>query len=186
MKKLFPFLVTVLVAAAGFGAEPVDVTVSNASGKAIFKGKTNASGTFATGKVQPGDYVVQLHSNAPLKGDGYAVVISAGKKKMSADSLPGSKFAGGGIAMKIAVGDGMNITGQVVAGGASGGDPNVKVVNGTKYYWVKGGTGSNLGGRWMTAEEAKSQGFNVHAMSSDSVRRMQEGPDPHQEGFTGR
>lgn len=91
------------------------VTVSDAAGKASFKGMTDAKGTFATSNLPSGNYVVQFTSkNTDVKGKFYAVAISAGKKKVTAGAVPVEKFANGGIAMKVDVGSGLNITGQVV------------------------------------------------------------------------
>jgi hypothetical protein len=72
-----------------YGAVPaLSVTVSDASGKAAFRGATNATGTFATTNLKPGNYVVQFNStNSALKGNQYALVISAGKKKVSANAV---------------------------------------------------------------------------------------------------
>src|SRR5471032_2895515 len=107
MKKMIrslamSFLIVGTAMAYG-GIPPMNVTVSDASGKAAFKGATNTSGAFATAKLQPGNYVVQLNSSSSeLKGKKYAVVVAAGKKKVSAD-VAGEKFAGGGVAMKVDV-----------------------------------------------------------------------------------
>jgi hypothetical protein len=96
------------------GVPPTNVTVSDAGGKAAFKGATNANGTFATANLKPGNYVVQFKSSsAAMKGNQYAVVVSAGAKKVAAATVPGEKFLGGGVALKVAVGAGVNITGQV-------------------------------------------------------------------------
>ncbi|MFL6568231.1 MAG: hypothetical protein ACJ8LI_03620, partial [Chthoniobacterales bacterium] len=53
-------------------------------------------------------------------------------------------------------------------------NPNVKIVNGKKLYWVKSDTGSNIGGRWMTAEEAKAAGYNIGTFSKDTIQQMQD------------
>jgi hypothetical protein len=96
------------------GAPPMNVTVSDADGKAAFKGATNAKGTFATANLKPGNYVVQFNSaGGGMKGSHYAIVVSAGTKKVTAAAVPGEKFAGGGVALKVVVGAGLNITGQV-------------------------------------------------------------------------
>ena len=94
------------------GVSPVNVTVSDAGGKAAFKGATNASGTFATANLKPGNYVVQFNSTE-MKSSLYAIVVSAGTKKFAAAAVPGEKFAGGGVALRVVVGAGLNITGQV-------------------------------------------------------------------------
>jgi hypothetical protein len=165
----------------GAGVPAIDVVVSDASGKVAFKGKTNADGTFSTPNLAPGNYVVQFNSKSSvLKGNQYALVVSAGKKKVAAGAVAGEKFAAGGVAMKVDVGTGLKITGQVASTAAA--DANVKIINGKRYVWVKGGeTGSNIGGRWV--EEGSRAASNVRTMSGGDVNRMQEHGDAHQEGF---
>ena len=41
------------------------------------------------------------------------MVVSAGKKKVIATGVSGEKFHGGGVAMRVNVGPGLKITGQV-------------------------------------------------------------------------
>src|ERR1700682_695881 len=126
------------------GAVPaLNVTVSDASGKAAFKGATNADGTFATTNLKPGNYVVQLNStNSALKGNQYSVVISAGKKKVSASAVAGETFTVG-VAMKIDLGASVNITGQVAV------ESKVAMKDGKKMVWLAPRIGSNLPGRWV-------------------------------------
>lgn len=165
-----PFiLVVALVATTAFaGVPPVNVTVS-ASGKASFKGKTDAKGSFATAKLTPGEYVVQFNSNsAALKGKKYAVVVSAGKKKVSA-SVPGEKFAGGGVAMKVDVGSGLNITGVVAADDAPVSKNNKKMV------WIAPEVGSNLPGRWVEEDSAEAKTARSRGtLRRDSIQKMQD------------
>lgn len=121
MKNLFPTLglCLLLVAAsvANAGVPPLNVTVSDSTGKAAFKGGTKGGGDFATAKLQPGNYVVQFTTkNASVRGSQYSIVVAAGKKKVVANAVAGEKLLGAGIAMKVEVGAGLNITGQVVAG----------------------------------------------------------------------
>ena len=54
--------------------------------------------------------------DSSVKGGQYSIVVAAGKKKVVANAVAGEKFLGGGVAMKVEVGAGLNITGQVVAG----------------------------------------------------------------------
>ena len=121
MKNLVPniglclFLIAASLANAGL--PPVKVIVSDASGKAAFKGATKNDGGFATEKLQPGNYVVQFSSNnSAMKSGQYSIIVAAGSKKVVANALPGDRFLGGGVAMKVAVGAGLNIIGQVSAG----------------------------------------------------------------------
>ena len=154
-----------LVASVAFGGISVlNVTVSEAGGKAAFKGMTNSSGAFATANLKPGNYVVQFSSNsAAMKGNHYAIVVSAGKKKVSAGAVPGEKFAGGGVAMKVDVGAGLNITGQVAA------EVNGAVKNGKKMVWIPPMLGSNLPGRWV--EEGSAE--EIASRTRKNVRREQ-------------
>src|SRR4051794_1253970 len=121
MKTLIPRvgLCLFLIAAslANGGVPPVNVIVSDASGKAAFKGATKSDGAFATEKLQPGNYVVQFSSkNSALKGGQYSIIVAAGKKKVVANAVAGDKFLGGGVALKVDVGAGLGIVGHVAAG----------------------------------------------------------------------
>ncbi|HZE56855.1 MAG TPA: T9SS type A sorting domain-containing protein [Chthoniobacterales bacterium] len=120
MKTLFPILLGLFLAVASMasaGTPSLNVTVSDAGGKLAFKGATKNDGGFATGKLQPGNYVVQFSSkNAALKGGQYSIIVAAGQKKVVANSIAGDKFLGGGVAMKVQVGAGSDIIGHVSAG----------------------------------------------------------------------
>ena len=143
---------------------PVTVTVSDASGKAAYKGSTDTKGTFGTGKLQKGQYIVQFNSkSADLKGKMFALVISAGKKKVAADSVSGEKFTTGGVAMKIDVSDGLNITGQVTSGLQTKVDKN-----GKKMVWIPQRLGSNLPGHWAPEDSAEAK----EAATSTSISRQ--------------
>jgi hypothetical protein len=114
-------IVSLLGAAASVASAAVPlikVTVVDSSGKAAYRGTTDGEGTFTTGKLQPGGYVVQFKSKSVPKGTNYVLVISAGKKKVMANAVEAGKFAAGGVAMKIDVAAGVNISGQVAAGEA--------------------------------------------------------------------
>src|SRR3954451_3578553 len=172
MKNLLRYTLLSLVAAGSVAVAatpPINVTVSDASGKVAFKGKTNSAGAFATGKLAPGEYVVQFNGTA--QGT-YALVIAAGKNKVSADAVSGEKLGKGGVAMKVKVADNQNITGQIASGGAADGNAKVKIINGKKWYFVSGGTGSHIGGHWV--EEGTPEARNVQGISTEGVGRMQE------------
>ena len=163
MKKILSITVVALVVAAGsfaYAAVPqMTVLVSDSTGKATYKGATDASGTFATATLKPGNYVVQFNArrSADVKGSNFALVVSAGKKKITADSVAGEKFAGGGVAMRIDLASGMSISGQVADAAL------VKVdENGKRLVWIPKKLGSNLPGHWAAensadAKEAKTQ-----------------------------
>ena len=164
-------LVCVAVSTVYGGIPAMNVTVSDSGGKAAYKGATNSSGTFATPKLNPGNYVVQFNSKSPaVKCNSYAVVVSAGKKKVAANSVAGEKFNGGGVALKVDVGNGLNITGQVAEETRG---PVTK--DGKKMVWIPPALGSNLPGRLVPEDsaEAKTSRSRTH-MSTQEVQRMQE------------
>jgi hypothetical protein len=178
MKIMIRSAVASLVLAAtcmAYGAVPsLNVIVSDASGKAAFKGATNAKGTFATAKLTPGNYVVQFNSpSGGIKGN-YAIVVSAGTKKVSAAGVAGEKFAKGGVALKVDVGANLNIAGQVAAeeAGAS--------KNGKKMVWIPPQAGSHMPGHWADADSAEAkQARSAGNMSSGDVNKLQErAPNP--------
>lgn len=129
---------------------PLNVTVSDAAGKAAFKGSTDKSGAFTTAKVKPGSYVVQFNSpGGALKGN-YSIVVAAGVKKVSAAGITAEKFAKGGVALKLEVGNLLNIVGQVAS--ESGG---VHSKNGKKMVWIPKQLGSNIPGHWVEEGSAE-------------------------------
>lgn len=165
------FLSFVLVAAsmayAATAVPPMNVTVSDSSGNAAYKGTTNASGTFATTKLKPGNYVVQLNAKtAAVKGNHYAIVVSAGTKKVAASVVPGEKFTGGGVALKVEVGAGLNITGQVAE------ESKTAIKNGKKMVWIPPQLGSNQPGRWVEADSSAAK--DARTRGTMDLRKMQD------------
>lgn len=152
------------------GVPALKVTVSDSSGKGAFNGTTNGSGVFATGNLKPGNYIVQFNSkSAAMKGNHYAIVVSAGKKKVAASAVPGEKFGGGGVALKVDVGAGLNITGQVAA------ETKGAVKDGKKMVWVPPMLGSNLPGRWVEEGSAEAVASKTRGtIRKESVQSMQE------------
>ena len=180
MRTIARAFITLLIAsaAAAFGAlPPLTVTVADSTGKAAYKGATNAAGTFATGTLKPGQYVVQFNAKAgDVKGGSYALVVSAGRKKVTADSVAGEKFAGGGVAMKIEVGNGLNITGQVTTGLQTKLD-----ANGKRMVWIPKKLGSNLAGHWVPEDSAEAKEWKTRGtVSTKSIQDLQAHQDQHQ------
>jgi hypothetical protein len=170
------FSIVSLTACAAFGAVPsMKVTVSDAGGKVAFKGATNTSGTFATGNLAAGNYVVQFtSSDSALRGLQYMLVVSAGKKKVSADAVAGDKFTSGGVAMKIDVGAGLNITGQITTTANNVRlDPKTK----KKMVWIPPMLGSNMPGHWVEEDsaEAKTSKTRGNMSTSELQKRQSQG-----------
>lgn len=159
------------------GAVPaMTVTVADSSGKATYKGATNSSGSFATGTLKPGGYVVQFNSKSAPKGSHYAMVVSAGTKKVVANAVAAEKLAAGGVAMKIDVGAGLNITGQVAAEDKSSA-PTGK--NGKPMVWIPKKVGSNLAAHWAESDSAEAK--EAQTQTSYSTKNLQ---DKQAQGIT--
>ena len=145
------------------------------AGKVAFKGATNTSGTFATGNLGAGNYVVQFNSsNAAVKGQQYTLVVSAGKKKVSANAVAGDKLTAGGVAMKIDVAAGLKITGQVAT------ESNVRVDPKTKkrLVYITPRIGSNMPGRWVPEDSAEIvSSYNSGEIRREDVRKWQDHGD---------
>jgi hypothetical protein len=174
-KLLTCLALTVLLSSAYGGIPGINVIVSDASGKVAFKGVTQSDATFATSSLPPGEYVVQFGStNAALKGNQYLLVVSAGKKKVIADAVAGEQFAGGGIAIKVNVGAGLRITGQVAPeqSAIAQGYTKVRVVSGKRYVWVPGRVGTNFGPHWELETLGPAQ--NLTFITNDTMRKMQD------------
>jgi hypothetical protein len=165
IRSLVPSLFFI-AACMAYGAVPaMNVTVSDASGKAAFKGATNAKGTFETAKLKPGNYVVQFNSTSgALKGN-YAIVVSSGTKKVSAAGVAGEKFAKGGVALKVDVGPGLSIAGQVAA------EANGASKNGKKMVWIPPQLGSHIQGHW--AEEGSAEAIAAKTAGNISTQDVQ-------------
>lgn len=160
-----------------YGAVPaLNVTVSDSSGKGAFKGTTNAKGTFATAKLKPGNYVVQFSSPSGAVKGNYTIVVSAGTKKVSANGIAGEKFAKGGVALKVDVGAGLNIAGQIAAD-----DKNSAPLgkDGNPMVWIPKQLGSNLQAHWAEADSAEAK--QAKTAGSLSIKNIQ---DKQNQGVT--
>ena len=172
--SLLPLFFLGAVASYG-GAPPVNVIVSDASGRVAFKGATHLNAAFVTANLAPGDYVVQFKAKGAMTGQHYLLVVSAGTKKVIADDVAAEKFNGGGVAMRITVGSGLRITGQIAPDSAavSLGIQKIRVIDGKRFVWVKGRTGSNISDHWE--EEGLAAARNVVSLSMEKMREIQDG-----------
>jgi hypothetical protein len=159
------FSTILFAASAAFAVPSMKVTVFTAGGKVAYQGTTDTSGTFATGALQPGRYIVQFNSKSAtnMSGNQYALFVSAGNKKVVAETVAGEKFLGGGVAMRIEVGSGLTITGQVTTGLTWRTNPKT----GQRLVWLRPRTGSNLPGRWVAADSAEL----ISSFNSGEIRR---------------
>jgi hypothetical protein len=139
------------------GIPSMNVTVFDATEKVVFKQSTGANATFSTGALPAGKYVVQFNTRSgAVKGNQYLLVVSAGQKKVIADAVAGDTLTRGGAAMKIQVGSGLQISGQVLndEGIADASGPKFRTIDGKRYVWVREHTGTNIDGRWVDVTTA--------------------------------
>ena len=169
-----------IASTASASVPPMEVTVFDASGKVGFKGAMNANATFATGNLHPGNYVVQLKTrSAAVKDNQFLFVVSAGKKKVIAAGVPGETFIGGGAAMKVNVGPGLKITGQVAKEEArADGVAKYRLIDGKRYFWVIAETWEQswrtLGGRGPgPSGKPNRRDVRRHPKEAGSRRRRQ-------------
>lgn len=185
MRNIARTVVALLVSAsacAAFGSLPqMNVSVADSSGKTAYKGATDSKGAFATPKLQAGNYTVQIRSSSAPKGSRYAMVVSSGKKKVAANAVAAEKLAGGGVAMKIDVGAGLNITGQVAAE-----DKNSAPMgkNGKPMVWIEKKLGSNMSAHWAESDSAEAkEAMTSGSYSSKNLQDKQnQGITPSQTG----
>jgi hypothetical protein len=174
MKKItryfFPALFSITAITYVSATPTMDVTVSDATGHLTYKGKVDAEGAFTTDAMAPGNYVVQFDGKGVSHGR-YALVVSAGRQKVVADEVEGSKFTEGGVAMRLKVAENHKITGRVFSLLTS--DGQVRIVKGRRYVWVPAGTGSNLGGSWEE-EGITAPARNVINIGVEGLRRFQD------------
>lgn len=180
--RLVIFFLSVLTAAANAATMPtLDVTVLGPGGNVAYKGKTTGAGTFATGNLAPGSYVVRLNtkSSVELKGGQFGIIVAGGKQKMGADAIAGERFGGAGVAVKVDVGPGMKVTGQLTNASAAAQKGNVKIIKGKRFVRVRE-VGSNLT-KWV--EEGTPEAGNVIRANGDGLARTLDAmSDTHQEG----
>lgn len=157
----------------------MDVKVTNSAGKVVYHGKTDAQGMFETKPVPPGRYNVKLNAATTAKGGPLAVMIHAGTQETSAESIPASKFNGGGVAMKIEVNNATALTGQIAPAGSKmalatpaatassrkKSNLKTKVVDGKTLVWIGGddSMGSSFGGHWVPENSAEGKRAEANA-----------------------
>jgi len=160
------------IAGTAYGSVPaMDITVFNADGRVAFRGPMTSNATFATHDLPPGNYTVQFNTkSAAAKNNQFLVVVSAASKKVIASSVPGEKFMGGGVAMKIQVGPNAKVTGQVANDQATAsGGAVTRMIDGKRYFLVSSAMGTNLGPHWV--EETTPLAQNIHIWTREELQK---------------
>ena len=167
----------------------LDVIVKK-DGKAVFRGKTDDSGSFSSGAVEPGTYNVEFRApkSLSLREQTVAISVSTGKGKPQNSTTDG-KYMQGGVAMNVDVAKAGKLTGQVTSSKgvvAESSKPapegyekvkaNVKVINGKRHVWVPAPIGSNMGGKWVEegTEGAVLNTSNKKGGDAEVLRHIQD------------
>ena len=167
------FLSAIFTAAAAYGAGLAGVDViakEKAGGKVVYQGKTNAAGKFTTSTLAPGSYVVEFRSK-----ESAAFQVAMGGAKSATQAK-----AKAGLAYDVQIAPAAKLSGTVTALAAQavaatkGTNPNVKIINGKRYVFVRGEIGSQMGGKWVPEEEAGVANKNETRDSRDMLRSMQD------------
>jgi hypothetical protein len=180
MRNIARFVIALVVgtfACVAYAALPqMNVSVSDSSGKTAYKGATDSKGVFASPKLPAGSYAVQFTSKNATKGTHYTMVVSAGKKKVVASAIAAERLTAGGVAMKIDVAAGLNITGQVATE-----DKSTAAMgrNGKPMVWIAKKVGSNIAGHWAESDSAEAK--EAMTSGSYSTKNLQ---DKQNQGIT--
>ncbi|MBA2432425.1 MAG: hypothetical protein H0V56_09985 [Chthoniobacterales bacterium] len=182
---VFAFAFGALTASAAPQTVSFDVTVKQKpNGTAVFKGKTDARGNFATSELSPGSYTAEFRSKhaAALKGSNITIAVNSGRGESSQSTAPAEKF-GSGVAINFEIKRATRVTGQVGANAgaeavASSKGPvvagSVKIINGKRFVWMPPELGSNMGGKWVPEGSPGAPRANITKGNQDDLKRMQD------------
>ncbi len=162
----------------------MDIVVTNDANAAVaYRGKTDGVGGFATSPLPPGAYVVQFTAvkATALKGSQLSIDVGGGTTPFRSAAVPGEKFGGAGVAMKVELARAAKLSGKVAPAApvaasriASRDLPsNVKIVDGKRYVWRPGGIETRVG-KWVE-EGTKDHQLPASTGIQTSAAAMREG-----------
>jgi hypothetical protein len=167
------FLFAVFAVAAGYGAEQtrgvagVDVVVKqNPSKRAV----TDARGNFAFDALAPGSYILSFRSRKAQDtkvtttdkvavATSFSIKIDGTKRSVNQSGLTNDKMMSG-VDIRVEVGPGAKIRGQVAAGAVK------------RMVWIPKEPGSNIPGRWVEAGSGPHSASNAQTYTRDDMREM--------------
>ena len=174
MKNMTRALLSLLVASAAtvtYGGQPprgvagVDVVVKqNPSKRAV----TDARGNFAFDGLAPGAYTISFRARKAANtkaattdkviiGTSYSVKIEGAKRSVVQSGLTGDKLLAG-VDVRVEVGSGAKIRGQVAAGALK------------RMVWIPKEPGSHIPGYWAEEGSAAASRSNTQVMGQDELR----------------
>lgn len=159
------------------------VVTNDANAAVAYRGKTDGVGGFATSPLPPGAYVVQFTAikATALKGSQLSIDVGGGTIPFRSAAVPGEKFGGAGVAMKVELARAAKLSGKVAPAAplAASHNPsrdlpsNMKIVDGKRYVWTPGGIESRVG-KWVE-EGTKDLQLPTSTVSRTSAAAMRDG-----------
>jgi hypothetical protein len=179
MKNMTRVILSLLVACAtssSYGGQPprgvagVDVAVKqNPSKRAV----TDTRGNFAFDGLAPGSYTLSFRARKAantqtattdkvIVGTSYSIKIDGAKRSVTQSGLTGDKLLAG-IDVRIEVGSGAKVRGQVAAGALK------------KMVWVPKEPGSHIPGHWAEEGTTAASRSNTQIHSQEDMMQMTRG-----------
>ena len=152
------------------GVVGVDVVVKqNPSKRAV----TDTRGNFAFDGLAPGSYILSFKarkaadartftSDKAVIGTSYSITITGAKRAVTQGNLNGDRLLAG-VDLKIEVGSGAKIRGQVAAGGLK------------KMVWIPKEPGSHIPGHWAEEGSTAAARSNSQIHSQEDMMQMTRG-----------
>jgi hypothetical protein len=179
MKNITRSILLLLVACAtsvSYGGQPprgvtgVDVVVKQIPSK---RAVTDARGNFAVDGLAPGSYTLSFRARKAgttmtvttdkvIVGASYSIKIDGAKRSVTQGGLTGDKLLAG-VDLKIEVGSGAKVRGQVAAGALK------------KMVWVPKEPGSHIPGHWAEEGTVAASRSNSQIHSQEDMMQMYKG-----------
>jgi hypothetical protein len=151
---------------------PAKRTVTDARGNFSLEGLPAGSHTL-TIRPQKAQDTKTTSTTKAIVATSYSIKIEGTKRPITQSNLTSDQLLAG-VDLRVEVGVGAKVRGQVLAGGLK------------KMVWIAPEVGSHFPGRWVDADSKEAARHNSARVSGDDFRNnMQRAPDPHQEGFNG-
>jgi hypothetical protein len=143
---------------------------------------TDARGNFSLEGLSAGSYTLtirpqraqdtQMATSKVIVATSYSIKVEGTKRPVTQTLTSDQLLAG--VDVRVEVGAGAKVRGQVQAGGLK------------KMVWIAAEIGSHMPGHWVDADSKEASAHNRVRVSEYDVRNnLQMARDPHQEGFPG-
>lgn len=174
------FALPVVYGQAPKGVAGVSVAVKQNPAK---RSVTDAKGSFSLEGLPAGSYNLTIRAQRAqdtkmaatskvIVATSYSIKVEGTKRPVTQTLTSDQLLAG--VDVRVEVGGGAKVRGQVLAGGTK------------KMVWIAPEIGSHMPGHWVDADSKEASALNRVRVSEYDVRNnLQMARDPHQEGFPG-